>query len=158
MKISDFNISGKDIPEEVADKILEYHIRPIQKASDYLGYDLACSKKSGYRPLWWEQLKGRDGSQHMFLGLGASDITTAEIRQMQIDVSKGKVKYSEYIEFATKHFAEKKQEILQVLIENTEYTRFAVYNSFIHCDYAIQDERWVFDSKWVRQYRIDSDD
>lgn len=132
LKVSDFNISGKDIPEDVADKILEYHLKPLEKVNKTEPLlNASPSLKSSYRPRWWELQMGRDGdSQHCFYGKGATDVTC-------------------------ENFKENKDVLLKTLIENTEYTRFAVYNSFIHCDYAIQDERWVFNSRWVRQYQID---
>lgn len=158
MKISDFNISGQPIPQDVADKILEYHLRPLERASQYLGFDLAISKKSGYRPLWWEKQRGRDGgSQHVFFGKGGADITTLLIREQQILLSKGKIKISEYREFAAEEYESKKLLIREALIVCTDYSRIAEYGTFTHTDFGIQDERWLFNSKWQRIKRLDED-
>ena len=71
-KISEFNISGEDIPEEVADKLLHYHILPMQKVRDILGIPITASEKSGYRSEKWEHSKGRSGnSQHTFRARGS---------------------------------------------------------------------------------------
>lgn len=127
--ISDFNISGEPIPEDVADKILEYHLIPLNRVRNAMGIPVWPSKKSGYRSPKWEKSKGRDGnSQHTFRAQGAVDVTCVG-------------------------FQEKKEELLQALIENTDYMRFAVYDSFIHCDYGGL-ERWVFNGKWERVKQI----
>lgn len=131
MKISDFNISGKPIPEDVADKIEMYHLHPLRMVDACMPVKVWVSAKSGYRSRAWELEHGRSGnSQHCFYGKGATDVTC-------------------------ENFKENKDELLKVLIEETEYTRFAVYSSFIHCDYALSTERWVFNDKWVRQYEIE---
>lgn len=130
MKISDFNISGQPIPEDVADKIELYHLTPLRRVEECLDLKVWPSAKSGYRPRWWEIKMGREGnSQHCFYGKGATDVTCDDFKN-------------------NRHI------LLEALIQETEYTRFAIYNTFIHCDYAIDGERWVFDSKWVRQYQI----
>lgn len=109
--ISEFNISGGDIPEDVADKILKYHITPMQDVREILGIPIYPSLKSGYRSRVWELQNGRNGnSQHVFKGKGAVDWTC-------------------------KDFKNNKGIFLQKIIKNTSYTRIAVYNTFIHCDY-----------------------
>ena len=128
--ISEFNISGEAIPEEVADKILKHHIQPMQTVRTKLG--LACfpSLKSGYRSIRWERKQGSSGaSQHTFKGKGAVDWSCTK-------------------------FHENKDEFLRLIIDNTDYTRIAVYNTFIHCDYKANDgKRYLFDStpssKWT---------
>lgn len=133
MKISDFNISGKDIPEDVADKIHEFHLKPLERVNMVnTKLNARPSVKSSYRPRWWELEKGRSGnSQHCYYGKGATDVTCDD-------------------------FQEQKDDLLEELIENTNYTRFAIYNTFIHCDYAHDiTERWVFDKKWKRLYQIE---
>jgi hypothetical protein len=129
-KISDFNISGESIPEEVADKILKWHIIPMQIVRDLLGYAMWASQKSGYRSVSWELKQGRSGnSQHTFKEKGAVDWTCRD-------------------------FANKKNEYLQMIIEHTDYTRIAVYNTFIHCDYkhTTSQQRELYESdsnsKW----------
>lgn len=110
-KISEFNISGEDIPEDIADKILKWHILPAQRVRNILDIPMWASQKSGYRSLKWEKSKGRSGnSQHVFKDKGAVDWTCYR-------------------------FSENKDKFLKYLIEETDYTRLAVYNSFIHCDY-----------------------
>ena len=109
--ISEFNISGKSIPETIADKILKHHIIPMQEVRDLFGKPIWASEKSGYRSTYWERSKGRSGnSQHTFKGKGAVDWTCSDFRV-------------------------NKKEFLSLIISNTKYTRIAVYNSFIHCDY-----------------------
>lgn len=109
MKISEFNISGEPIPEQIADKILEYHITPMLKIATVL--NIYPSQKSSYRSLKWEMSKGRPGtSQHVFRGKGATDWTCDD-------------------------FANNKEMLISLLISETNYTRITIYNSFIHCDY-----------------------
>ena len=109
--ISDFNISGEDIPEVVADKILKYHIIPMQSVRNNLNIPIYPSLKSGYRSPKWEVSRKRNGqSQHCFLGLGAVDWTCAD-------------------------FKKNKEALLASIIIDTNYTRIAVYDGFIHCDY-----------------------
>ena len=132
LKPSDFNITGQPIPEDVADQIVEYHMTPLNRAMGALEIQMYVSAKSGYRPVWWEKEKGRSGdSRHTYKdGKGASDVTCED-------------------------FQDNKGVLLKHLVENTDYTRFAIYNTFIHCDYASQ-ERWVYNSDWVKQYRVDT--
>ena len=127
--ISDFNISGQPIPEDVADKILEYHLIPGNRVRNKLGFAIWPSVKSSYRPRKWELSKGREGnSQHTFKAEGATDWTCLDFDN-NLDL------------------------FLKTLIKETSYRRFAVYDTFIHCDYAGLD-RWVFNSKWERLYKI----
>jgi len=109
--ISDFNISGNPIPEQVADKILKWHIIPLQRVRDVFNGAIWASQKSGYRSRHWERSKGRSGnSQHVFLGKGAVDWTC-------------------------RNFPSNHERLLELIIKETDYTRMAIYNSFIHCDY-----------------------
>ena len=109
--ISEFNISGQDIPEDVADKILKWHIIPMQRVRDKFKNAIWPSLESGYRSEKWEKKRGRSGnSQHTFKGKGAVDWTC-------------------------QNFKNNKNKLLDFIIEETDYTRIAVYNSFIHCDY-----------------------
>lgn len=130
-KISEFNISGNAIPERIADAILIFHIAPMQVVRDILGFAIWPSLKSGYRPVSWERSHKRSGSsQHCFLdihgGKGAVDWTCSE-------------------------FSKNKQLLLSEIIKNTDYTRIAVYNTFIHCDYKKTNsgkrETYTSDSK-----------
>lgn len=130
-KISDFNISGEPIPEDVADKILVKHIEPMNLVVMHVSFEVKVSLKSGYRSYSWEKKKGRSGnSQHVFRGDGAVDWTCED-------------------------FETNKDEFLKALIELTDYSRIAEYNSFFHCDYAHQvEDRWLFDHKWTRIRQI----
>lgn len=128
-KPSDFNITGQPIPEDVADKIHLFHIIPLNKAREAFGQAIMISKKSGYRPRWWELKKNRNGSsQHTFLGRGAVDITCLD-------------------------FDTHKWKLLTALVNQTEYTRITLYESarFIHCDYAAL-ERYVYNDKWEKMW------
>jgi len=129
--ISDFNISGEPIPEDITDKILKWHIIPMQRVRNVLGFAIWASQKSGYRSLSWEKSRGRTGnSQHVFRGKGACDWTC-------------------------RNFADNKDKLLEAIIKETDYTRIAIYNSFIHCDYKETDsnsrELYKSDAKssWV---------
>ena len=109
--ISDFNISGKPIPEAIADKILKWHIAPMQRVRNIFNGAIWASQKSGYRSPHWERSKGRSGnSQHTFRGKGAVDWTCRE-------------------------FSSNYERLLDLIVKETDYTRIAIYNSFIHCDY-----------------------
>lgn len=128
--ISDFNISGKPIPEKIADKILKWHILPMQRVRNILKIAIWASQKSGYRSVTWEKSRGRSGnSQHCFKGKGAVDWTCYK-------------------------FKENKYDFLKTIIEETDYTRIAVYENFIHCDYRNTNsgKRELYDSdsksKW----------
>jgi hypothetical protein len=118
--ISEFNISGKPIPEAVADKILEYHIVPLQAVREAHGKPIYVSQNSGYRSLEWEKSKGRSGeSEHCFgeqengtfnEDKGAVDLRSEDLDRLESD-----------------------------LIEHSPYTRICRYKSFIHCDYKPQE-------------------
>jgi hypothetical protein len=122
--ISEFVIDGKPVPVEITDKILHYHIMPLQAVRNALGVAIWPSQNSGYRSKEWELSHGRSGnSQHCFKGKGAVDLTFSG------DIDK----------------------LLDAVIEHTEYTRMAVYydnnTPFIHCDYKSDDgKRYVYKS------------
>jgi len=134
--ISEFNISEQPIPEDIADKILKYHILPMQDVRNEFGRALIVSDKSGYRPVWWEKARDRSGnSQHCFHGKGAVDWTCRDFK-----------KY--------------KNKLLDLIIKHTGYTRIAVYGTFIHCDYKATDgKRYIFSStkrsKWTLKETIE---
>lgn len=128
-KVSEFCISDEPVPLDIADKILKFHIVPLNKVREDLGFAIWPSQRSGYRPVWWEKKKGREGnSQHTFKGNGAVDLTC-------------------------KDFADNKWLLLDALIRLTDYTRLAIYPTFIHVDYGSM-ERWVYDENWVKQYEV----
>lgn len=115
----EFCITGEVPPFEVIDKLWKYHILPMQEVRDELNKPITASSNSGYRPVEWEIIHGRSGnSQHTFKGKGAVDWTSEDL-----------------------------DELLRLIIELTHYTRIAVYNNFIHCDYAAEDgKRYLFKS------------
>lgn len=129
--IDEFCIEDKPIPVSVADKLLKYHILPMQLVRDVMQIPIWASKKSGYRSEEYEKSKGRSGnSQHCFKGKGAVDWTTA----------------TDFI-----------PELIENIMKYTNYTRVTYYpnNNFIHCDFKpIEGKRQYFEcasptSKWV---------
>jgi len=109
--ISDFNISGEPIPETVADKILKWHILPMQRVRNLINIAIWPSQESGYRSYQWEKSRGRSGgSQHTFRGRGAVDWTCFK-------------------------FNENSSLLINYIIDETDYTRIALYKNFVHCDY-----------------------
>ena len=130
-EIEDFNISGEVIPSDIEVKIIKHHLEPLEQVSNCLGYRVYPSVKSCYRSKKWELKRGRSGkSQHCFIGLGACDVTCED-------------------------FENNKDELLESLIKQTTYIRFAVYKTFIHCDYkdTHKGKRLLFNStsssKWT---------
>ena len=113
IKPSELNISGDPIPNDVADKMVEFHVIPMNAVREALGLPVWASEKSGWRHLSWELQHGRDGtSQHVFNEKGAVDWTC-------------------------KDFQKNKDKFLKLIIELTSFTRMAVYSTFIHCDYKL---------------------
>ena len=102
------------MPIEIADKILEYHIRPMEDVQKVHDGDITVSERSCYRPQVYEIKKGRSGKgEHCFIGKGATDWTTTG------DLN----------------------DFLEQVIQKTEYTRICIYkeNHFLHCDYKKDD-------------------
>jgi len=119
--ISEFCISRLAIPQAVADKILKYHIVPMQTIRTKRGIKIWASAHSGYRPRLHELRMGRDGlSEHVFRNKGAVDWTC-------------------------QNFSANNELFLKDIINYTDYTRIAVYDTFIHCDYK-GTERKLFSS------------
>lgn len=122
------------LPVAVANKILRYHIWPMNPVRERLGRAITVSLKSGYRPVEHEREKGRDGtSTHTFelteidpFGLGAADYTC--LRQALAELG-------------------------QLMIELSEYTRICFYpdHLFFHGDYGF----WYPGTREKRLY-IDS--
>ena len=123
------NISGGDIPPDIAQKILTWHMIPMSYVRELLGIKIWASENSCWRPVWWEHKNGRSGnSQHCFKGRGATD-------------------------WACENFAENKDRLLEAIIEHTDYIRICIYDTFIHCDYKDTNngKRLLFeyiDNKW----------
>ena len=119
----------EEIPVEIADKIYKHHIIPMIFIRQKLGFGMWASQRSGYRSREYELERGRSGdSQHTFQKKGAVDWTCSD-------------------------FKKNKGLFLNELIKNTPYTRIAVYEGFIHCDYKSEDARQLFtsdeNSKWT---------
>jgi hypothetical protein len=107
----EFCITDDPISHEVANKIMRYHLLPMQAVRNHMKIPIIVSRRSGYRPVWYEEMKGRSGnSQHTFSGKGAADYTMS-----------GNWK-----------------EFLLYIAWLTDYTRVCYYpnNNFVHCDYA----------------------
>lgn len=121
------------IAVSVADKIWRNHIVPLQIIRDLFGKPIIISERSGYRKPDYEQRKGRSGgSEHTFKGLGAVDITTHTLEDLDV--------------------------LEELIIAHSPYTRVCRYNTFIHCDYKAQDGyKYLFtsgsDSKWKQEKR-----
>ncbi|MCP4987709.1 MAG: hypothetical protein GY928_17120 [Colwellia sp.] len=129
--LSSYDIAGKGFPDKVETKVLVCHMLPLKLLEEYLGFDLFVSIKSGYRSVDWEKAHGRSGrSQHTYSNLGAVDLTFDG-------------------------FSLNKDKVIKALAEHTNYTRVAVYNSFLHIDYKnAQSERWLYDYNWKRIRRL----
>lgn len=136
---SEFFINPEWITMDVCDKLWKMHIIPMADVRHELGVWVTASQKSGYRPKDHELKKGRSGnSQHTFEGLGAIDWTCQD-------------------------FESKRNNFLHFILKHTEYTRLAIYDGFIHCDYKATDgNRYIFrsdtSSNWelINTIKIDS--
>ena len=119
-KISELCIDkNKEVPQDIADKVLLYHIVPMNKVRQELDEAIFCSQKSGWRPKEWELSRGRSGnSEHTFIKKGAVDWTIGGVDKHEVDGNF--------------------EGLFKMILEHTNYTRIAVYPSarFIHCDYA----------------------
>ena len=141
-KFEEFNISGNDIPAHVATRILIYHILPVIPVREELGIPMWPSLQSCWRPYKWEIKQGRPGtSEHCFGQLANGSF---------------EMEHKGACDWTCKDFQSNKDKLLASLIKNTEYTRFAVYGTFIHSDYAKtkSGSREVYNEKWVSQYKI----
>lgn len=117
--LSEFNISGQPIPEDVADKLLHFHILPLQAVRNKLNLPIKVSKKSGYRSKEWELAHNRPGtSQHCFIDKGAVDLTCEDLDKLE-----------------------------EHLILYSPYMRIARYETFIHCDYAASTRQYFVYNK-----------
>lgn len=132
--ISELCITPKEIPLSVADKLLKYHIHPMNALRAELGYPVWASQSSGFRPEWYELQRGRSGkSQHCFLEKGAIDWTSYRIN-----------------------------DLLKLLLDKSNYSRICYYenNRFIHCDYKNEEKGRFFytcsspTSKWKLIHKI----
>ena len=131
-KFQELCITGTTLPISVATKLLLYHIIPMNTVREKLGISITASQKSGYRPVKWEKVKGRSGnSQHTFKGKGAVDWTCQD-------------------------FINNKNKFLHHIINNTEYTRMAGYDGFIHCDYkpTLSGKREIYKSNAQSEWEL----
>ena len=139
---SDFIISYKTpVLPVIIDRIFWYHLIPLNKVQARLTFKVRVSystkgQPSGYRPFWWEKQKGRSGNSEHTFGDRGSD----ENNEDQVVNSKGGC------DITCDNFADNKDALLQALIDETDYTRFAVYNTFIHADYkdTYKNKRQLF--------------
>ena len=110
--ISEFCITDEVTPD-IADKILHFHILPLQEIRNKTKLPIVVSDHSGYRPVKWEKSHKRDGtSQHTFRLMGAVDL---------------------------EYYAS----LLKYLLSDSPYKRICFYknNGFIHCDYKSSDKK-----------------
>ena len=78
-KLSELCITADPIHLDVADKLLQFHIAVMQPIRERLNCSIWASEKSGYRPVAWEKMQGRNGSsEHTFKGKGAVDWTCSK--------------------------------------------------------------------------------
>ena len=136
--ISDFCISNEDVPKVIADRILEYHLNPMNAVQDATPFDVYPSQNSCWRPWVWEIARGRKGySQHTF-----------GQRENEVVFEKGAC------DITCEDFEENKDALLEALIENTDYIRFAVYDTFIHADYkdTHKGKRLLFSSNRASEW------
>jgi hypothetical protein len=136
--IASYDITGKGFDKNIEQMVRACHMAPLKKAEAAIEKNcgflikLYVSLKSSWRPVWWEKLKGRSGySGHTYNFMGATDTTCDD-------------------------FEANKEILLEYLIKETNYTRLAIYNGFIHCDYKNDyKDSWVYNSAWVRQFKIE---
>ena len=134
LPFSDF-IFNKDehVDPEILDRILQWHFFPINQ----IAHSTDVSHIACHRTIEHEKRKGR------IKGKGGRSFWsehTFEISQRQPE-GKG----------ATDIGGKDLYTIAELLIQNTSYTRFAIYANqrFIHCDYAFPDRgRRYFDGSW----------
>ena len=138
-KPSEFIISEYiPVPQDVMDKIHLNFILPLNEIREKLGKAIVVSKRSGYRPTWWEYAHGRSGgSEHTFSGKGAADLTT--------------VGYASGYGFDSAFY-----DLVDLLVKKSPFTRVAHYKTFVHVDYKhpIKNEVLLYDAtsgKWLNK-------
>lgn len=110
------------VPDTVIHKIYIHHISPMNRVREVMGIPIIVN--SGYREKIWEIQQGRDGkSEHTFTGFGAAD-----------------------------YFCSDLPALLRNLVTYTDYSRIALYSTFIHCDYKFpQRGQRLFNSTWTEK-------
>lgn len=94
---------------DVCQKIKDNHLDNLNSVRRVVKHPVYVT--SGYRPVFWERLMGRNGkSQHTFKGLGAVDVSTDPA----------------FIPI-----------LREALINNSDYARICYYpkENFFHCDH-----------------------
>ena len=138
-KIESYDITGNGFPKKVEQVVRACHMNYLMYIDRLMHKEhmvrVYVSQKSSWRPTWWERSKGRSGlSEHTYGFLGATDITC--------DL-----------------FTKNKHLLLEYLIKHTSYTRFAVYDGFIHADYKNEyDDAYAYkvvNGRWYRDYKIE---
>ena len=120
-KVSEF-YKPMFFPSKVVKRKIKAIIKVLAPVREKIGSPVYISKRSGYRPVWWEKLRGRSGgSQHCFKGKGAVDLTCQT----------GKF-----------------QELYNLLVEESDFTRICLYpeKMFIHCDFKKSEHRLYLDT------------
>lgn len=116
---SDLCITTDPVPVQILDKIYKFFVKPLNKAQEALGIQIKISQKSGFRPYWYEKARGRSGgSQHTF---GQREKIILKNQDGAADIT-------------CEDFEKNKWKLLQALVDNTPYLRFAMYKTFIHAD------------------------
>jgi hypothetical protein len=119
------------IPPAVANKIMTYHIFPMNEVREIFNAPIHVSQASGYRSVEHELKKGRSGeSEHCFRNIskGAADYTAGE-RVEQLGV---------------------------FLLNKSPYTRICYYpaSRFYHCDYKSKNKQYFVCNNgrdWIKQ-------
>ena len=84
-------------------------------------YEIKPSVKSGFRPFQWEKNHGRSGtSQHCF---GQKENLTVN------EDEKGAT------DWTCDDFKDNSEDLLEKMLVYTNYTRYCIYNTFIHADH-----------------------
>lgn len=127
------NLDGTEaeipLTTDKAQKIFQYHLLELNVVRDELG--MPVHVRSGWRPEWWEHVKGRDGSsQHCFRELGATDAS----------IEKHSGKPHKPKDIWLKFFR---------LLKQTNYKRIAYYpqERFFHCDYKGNDRKYYISTQ-----------
>lgn len=140
-KISKNCIGNLPVPQEIIDKVIEYHTEPMNLVREELGIPIWASEESGFRPYIWEIARNRDGtSQHTF-GQKKSGIIYKNEKGAH--------------DWTCEDFVNNKDRFLKSILKNTKYTRIAIYRSFIHCDYKAKDGKvYIFNSNSKSEWEL----
>ena len=106
---------NKAVPLDIMEKIVRYHLIPLNPIRHELGLPIAISQNSGYRSKAWEIKHKRSGnSEHTFQDMGAVDLTCANMNAL-----------------------------FQLLKNESPYRRICIYKekNFIHCDYKGNEKK-----------------